>query len=102
MSPEPSLNTHGNQFQTAPSSLPAQALVEGNFGDATQPAGLNMPSYNACVGTGDGHAPSDRSWNINQASKLQPQPQMLQRLGREGTELHRSQHLSAALNHIYY
>jgi hypothetical protein len=102
MSLEPSLHTHGSQFQTAPSSSSAQAPVEENFDDVTQPNGLNMLSYNACAGTPEGHAPSDGSWNINQASKPQPQPQPQQRLGREGTELHRSQHLSAALNHIYY
>ena len=102
MSLEPSLHTHGSQFQTAPSSSPAQPLVEENFDDAAPPTGLNMPRYNACVGTGEGHAPSGRSWNINQASKLQHQPQIPQSLIREGTGLHRSQHLSAALNHIYY
>lgn len=102
MSLEPSLHTHGSHFQTAPSSSPAQALVEEIFDDAAQPASLNMLSYNAYVGTREGHALSDKSWNINQASKLQPQPQIPQRLGRKATGLHRSQHLSAALNHIYY
>jgi hypothetical protein len=102
MSLEPSLHTHGSHFQTERSSSPAQALVEENFEDAAQPTGPNMLSYNAYVGTGEGDAPGDRSWNINQASKIQLQPQIPQRLGREGTELHRSQHLSAALNHIYY
>lgn len=106
MSLEPSLHTHGSQFQTAPSSSSAQAPVEETFDDVAQPNGLNMLSYNACAGSPEGHAPSDGSWNINQASKPQPQPQYQpqpqQRLGREGTALHRSQHLSAALNHIYY
>jgi len=71
-----SLHTHSNQFQTAPSSSPAQVLVEENL--------------------------DDRSWNINQVSRLQSQPQIPQVFGSEGTGLLRSKHLSTALNHIYY
>jgi hypothetical protein len=76
MSLESSLHTHRNQFQAALSSSPAQVLVEENL--------------------------DDRSWNINQIPRLQPQPQIPQVFGSAGTRLHRSQHLSAALNHIYY
>jgi hypothetical protein len=95
-------HTHGSQFQTALPSSSAQALVEENFDHAAQPNGLDVLNYNTCARTGEGHAPSDGSWNANQASKSQPQSQLQQRLSREGTGLHRSQHLSAALNHIYY
>ena len=100
MSLEPNVHMYDSQFQTAPATSSAQTPVGENFDNVTQPNRLNMLSYDACAGNPEGRAPSDGAWTLNQTSKPLPPPQ--QRLGHEGTELYRSQHLSATLNHIYY